>query len=251
MSEATVSELLADGPLRTMGIMRIKNEARWIQQSIASQLPICDKVLVLDDHSTDGTRDIVRSFGGRCVLMESPFEGVSEGRDKRHLLQHVLRTNPEWALWIDGDEVLTGDAAELAQQEMADDAVAWYWLQMLYFWNSVDTIRTDGVYGYIGRPSLFRVRGQDVSKLYIPIGSGGADLHNGGNCPWGLAGAMGRSKIRIKHYGYLEPEERQRKYEFYNRVDPNNESEDCYRHIIETPGARHAPGPTVLERWEE
>ena len=250
MSEATVSALLADGPLRTMGVMRIKNEERWIRASLESQLPICDKVLVLDDHSTDDTRDIVRSFGRRVVLLESPFEGVSEGRDKRHLLQHVLRVNPEWVLWIDGDEVLTSDAAEIALRELTTEATH-YWLRMLYFWDNVHTIRTDGVYGTIGRPSLFRVMGQDATKLHIPIGSGAADLHNNGNCPVGLTGDCYRSSIRIKHYGYLDRKERQRKYEFYNKVDPNNESEDCYRHIIEIPGVWHAPGPTVLEHWSE
>lgn len=234
----------------TIGVMRIKNESQWIRRSIESQLGICDKVLVLDDHSTDDTRDIVRSFD-RCVLIESPFEGVDEGRDKSLLLRYLIAANPEWALWIDGDEVLEKRATELLTREMQVPGVGFFHMKVLYFWDDENKIRVDGVYANLSRPSMFRVRGQDHGKLHFPRGDGKANLHNGGNCPQGITGVGAMSEARIKHYGYLMWEERQRKYEFYNKVDPNNEAEDCYRHIVEIPGARHAPGPTVLQDWME
>lgn len=239
------------GTPSVLGLMRIKNESEWIRASIESQLPVCQKVLVLDDHSTDDTRDIVRSFGERCVLIESPFEGVNEGRDKRFLLAHAIAVNPEWVLWIDGDEVLEKSAGTIMPRELQNSAAASYVLQVLYFWNEVNRVRVDGCYRRFGRASLFRVRGQNSSALYFPTTGGEADLHGGGNCPQGLTGQMLWSGVRIKHYGYLHPEQRQRKFEFYNRIDPNNIAEDCYRHIIETPGARHAPGPTQLEIFVE
>jgi hypothetical protein len=248
--QGTVEPLHTE-PLRVLGAMRIKNEAAWIRESIESQLPICQKILVLDDHSTDETRNIVRSFGDRCVLFESTFEGVSEGRDKRFLLMELIAENPDWALWIDGDEALEPRAPEILAQEMQRADVSAYCLQMLYFWDSLTQIRVDGVYGRLHRFSLFRIRGEDTGALVFPQGSGEADLHNGGNCPHGTKGLRTQSAARIKHYGYLTREERQRKYEFYNKVDPNNESEDCYRHIIEVPGARHAPGPAQFQDWAD
>ncbi len=234
-----------------IGAMRIKNESQWIKRSIESQLGICDKVLVLDDGSTDDTRDIVRSFGERSVLIESPFKGVDEGRDKNFLLKHLVAANPEWVIWIDGDEELEKRATDVLKQEMRQTAVGFYSLPVLYFWDSENKVRTDGIYANLSRPSAFRVRGQDHAKLHFPRGDGSANLHNGGNCPQGISGYGVMSDARIKHYGYLTWEERQRKYEFYNRIDPNNEAEDCYRHIVEIPGARHAPGPTVLMDWTE
>ena len=231
-----------------IGCMRIKNESRWIRQSIESQLPVCDKVLIFDDHSTDDTREIVRSFDERCVLIESPFEGVDEVRDKNFLLRHILAQDPEWALWIDGDEVLEKRAVAAFAAEQANAQVCAYSMQVLYFWDSLNKIRVDGVYARFARPSLFRVRGQGP-LMFAATGVGG-NFHCG-NVPQGLQGLTVMSGARIKHYGYLDREERQRKYEFYNRIDPNNESEDCYRHIIETPGARHAPGPTQLVRYQD
>jgi glycosyltransferase involved in cell wall biosynthesis len=235
--------------MKILGVMRIKNEERWIRDSIESQLSLCEKMIVFDDHSTDATRDIVRSFGERCVLVDSPFEGIDEARDKRHILtEHILPACPDWVLWIDGDEVLERRAAEIFRSEMRDD-VAWLAPRVVYFWDQVDTFRSDGCYGNFRRGSLFRLRGQQANVLQF-TGTGTVGFHCG-NVPQGLAGAGLISNVRIKHFGYLDAEQRRRKFAWYNEIDPNNESEDFYRHMIEIPGARHAPGPTVLQTWSE
>jgi Glycosyl transferase family 2 len=233
-----------------IGAMRIKNEARWIKRSIESQLDACNKILVLDDGSTDGTQDIVRSFGDRCVLIQSPFEGVNEGRDKNFILKHLVAANPAWVLWIDGDETLERGGGYGLLREMSDSVACVYSMRVMYLWDNENLVRTDGVYGQFRRPSLFRVMGQPVDKLFFSTGGDGPNFHCG-NVPQGLVGSVLMSTTRIKHFGYLDWAERQRKYEWYNKIDPNNDAEDCYRHIIEMPGARHAPGPTVLEEFVE
>ena len=37
----------------------------------------------------------------------------------------------------------------------------------------------------------------------------------------------------LLHYGYMLREDRARKFRWYNRVDPGNETEDYYRHIVQ------------------
>ena len=250
MTEVTAAVVEQLSGCRVLGAMRIKNEQDWIQESIQSQLPICDKVLVFDDNSTDATKEIVQSFGSRVVLMESPFQGLSEGRDKQFVLQHLLAVNPEWVLWIDGDEVLEARAPALLSTLMANSNAACYALRICYFWNTLELIRVDGCYRNFYRNSLFRLRGQDHSRLEFSTADG-ALVTSGGNCPRGLQGSGYTAGVRVKHYGYLTAEQRQRKFEWYNKVDPNNAFEDGYRHIIEMPGARHAPGPTEFQVWSE
>lgn len=233
-----------------IGAMRIKNEQDWIQKSIESQLPICEKVLVFDDNSTDATKEIVRSFGSRTVLIESPFQGLSEGRDKQFALAHLVAIDPEWVLWIDGDEVLEAAAPTILAAELANPEATSYAFRICYFWNTLQQFRVDGCYRGFFRNSLFRMRGQDYSRLTFSTAAG-ALVTSGGNRPVGLQGPPFFSNVRVKHYGYLTAEQRQRKFEWYNQVDPNNAFEDRYRHIIETPGARHAPGPTEFEQWRE
>ena len=88
------------------GMLRIKNEARWIRAVVASMFPVCERVVILDDHSEDDTVEICRSFGERVRVVESPFTGIDESRDKNHLLSEVRKLDPEWCLAIDGDEIL-------------------------------------------------------------------------------------------------------------------------------------------------
>ena len=66
------------------GLLRIKNEARWIEKVIRSVRPVCEKILVLDDHSDDGTPEICESLG--CTVFRSEFTGIHEARDKDWLL---------------------------------------------------------------------------------------------------------------------------------------------------------------------
>jgi hypothetical protein len=249
LDDDALGALLAS-PLQLLGAMRVKNESRWIYESIESQLTICDKVLVFDDHSTDDTRDIVRSFGELCILMESPFSGLDEARDKNYILEHLVIANPEWVLWVDGDEVLESNAARVLEPALNDESACAFTLPFAYFWNDREHVRIDGVYGDFCRTTMFRVKGQDTVALRFLATGSGPNFHCG-TYPQGLCGNVRYLDTRMKHYGYLTPEQRQAKFEWYNKIDPNNEREDCYRHMIETPGAIHAPGPTVLVPWVE
>jgi glycosyltransferase involved in cell wall biosynthesis len=48
--------------MRFVGMLRVKNEQRWIARVIESILPLCEYVYILDDHSTDGTPEICSSY---------------------------------------------------------------------------------------------------------------------------------------------------------------------------------------------
>ena len=46
---------------KVVAMYRIKNEERWIKQSIESIYDFCDEIVVLDDNSTDNTKKICDS----------------------------------------------------------------------------------------------------------------------------------------------------------------------------------------------
>jgi hypothetical protein len=128
--------------------------------------------------------------------------------------------------------------------------VAAYALRIAFLWDSPYQVRTDGVWGRLARPSLFRVRGQQHRSLTFAATGFGGNFHCG-NVPRGLVGETRQLDVRLKHYGYQTPQQRRAKYEFYTTRDPNNVAEDNYRHLAEIPGARHAPGPPRIEPWLE
>lgn len=230
--------------------MRVKNETAHIREAIASVLPLCERVFVFDDHSTDDTVGIAQSFGNRCVVLRSPFEGLDEARDKNYVLELLVAVAPDWVLWIDGDEVLERRGPAALRAAAASHQVSNYSLRVAFLWDHPMRVRIDGVYGRFDRPSFFRLRGQDASRLTFRATGNGGNFHCG-NVPTGLSGASRSLSLRLKHYGYLLADQRRRKFEWYTTTDPNNAAEDNYRHIIGAPGARYAPGPPRFAPWRE
>lgn len=239
------------------GMLRIRNEARWISRVLRSIQPLCAHTFILDDNSEDDTVDLCRQFPNVTVF-RSPFQGIDEQRDKNWLLQrlfdaipecdqHYLAGNPDspyFALAIDGDEELMAEDVECLRRAVTGPEHV-YSLQVLYLWDRENQVRVDGVYANFRRPSLFRLVNRDFTYMSTPWGNG-ANFHCS-NIPQELLHYSTTSSARLLHYGYIDREMRLRKYEFYNRVDPSNHGEDCYRHMVQ--GDVPEIPPDMRLRW--
>lgn len=218
------------------GIMRIKNEQRWIARVLESQLKVADQVLILDDHSTDDTVAICRQFNGVTVF-ESPFEGLDETRDKNWLLDKLreVAKADDPVICIDGDEELApGSYDEIRQLAAMTNGPDSYRFQVLYLWDRPDQIRVDGIYGRFTRSSFFRFR---PSARFVSQTAGGFHC---GNVPQPVA--LGVSGVKILHYGYMYRADRIRKWNWYSSIDPTNRAEGyddrypqrkSYPHIVQ------------------
>jgi hypothetical protein len=228
------------------GMLRVKNEARWIDRVLKAIVPHCERIFVMDDHSTDGTPEFCRAVGEKVTVWASPFDMMDESRDKQWMLDrmgllvsdHHLAgdpSSPYWALAIDGDEEMTPQSAQFLRAAVhVAGAKAWR-TRIPFLWNDPETVRVDGVYltSFInnGRPSLFRMMNRNFGFLKTPFGSG-SNFHCS-SIPQELLGAAQPSKITFKHWGYLDQADRLRKWDWYNRIDPHNNAEDWYRHMIQ------------------
>lgn len=130
---------------------------------------------------------------------------------------------------IDGDEVMEPGKVEYLQTTMqraieSGNAVRALAFSVLYLWDREDQIRVDGVYRSMSRVSAFRP-GKERFEA-----TGGVNFHCG-NCPQAIRGRA-HAGVSLLHYGYLDREDRLRKYEWYRAQDPNNISEDEYRHMV-------------------
>ncbi|MFA7342791.1 MAG: glycosyltransferase family 2 protein [Terrimicrobiaceae bacterium] len=84
------------------------NASRWLPSAVASvcaQTRPADEIVIVDDGSTDGTRDLCRTFpkGIRYVARENG--GLAAARNTG-----VAATSGEWILFLDADDVLLPDA---------------------------------------------------------------------------------------------------------------------------------------------
>lgn len=209
-----------------IGLLRVRNEARWIERVIRSISGVCERVLVLDDHSTDRTAEIAYGCGAEVVA--SPFEGLDESRDKNLLLNLAgQRAKPnEWALMIDGDEELHPEDAAVIEAECARGPGALS-MRVLYLWDTPDQVRVDGVYRNFRRASAFRM----IPGIAFQPTRHGGHFHCG-NVPAHYHHASRPTAIRLLHYGYMERADRIRKYGWYNAMDPKSQGEDGYRHMV-------------------
>lgn len=213
--------------MTVIGAMRVKNEARWIRRAVESILPLCQRVVVFDDHSEDATPEILKSIE-RVELIPSPYDGLDEARDKNLLLDHV-RAEADWVLMIDGDEILleheplrAAMGSGVIRKNSDAQCIS---LRVLYAWDREDQIRVDGVYGNFRRQSVFR---PGTSRFHS---RGAANFHCG-NVPVGLRASTAYVESALLHLGYLYPSDRVRKYEWYRQNDPGNTAEDEYRHMV-------------------
>jgi glycosyltransferase involved in cell wall biosynthesis len=235
---------------RIAGMMRVRNEARWIRAAVGSILPVCEQVLVLDDRSEDRTPEICRELGDRVRVIPSPFTGLDERRDKNYLLGEAEATGADWCISIDGDEILERRGAQRIAAALDGALEESFSLRIVFLWNSPVTVRTDGVYGCFERPSIFRLG----TGAQFPWTGCGGQFHCG-NVPAGLRSGGVIEGARLFHLGYLWRSDRLAKYRWYTATDPNNEAEDGYLHIVQGDVAeapaharrKHA-GPLRLER---
>lgn len=221
-------------------MLRVKNEARWFARVLASISTLCDRIVVLDDHSTDETPAIAEAAG--ATLIRSRFEGIDEARDKNFLLGQIWAKARvgDWVVAIDGDEELEPGGAEIVRACLGAAGVA-FSLPILYLWNRPDLVRVDGVYGRFERVSIFRLL--TAREKFVPTSNGG-NFHCG-NVPRILQNRSERIPARLLHYGYMDRADRLRKFEWYNRIDPRNRYEDGYRHMVQGDLASIPAGATL------
>ena len=233
---------------KIVAMYRIRNEERWIEKSLEATSEVCQEIVILDDCSTDNTLSICKKFPKVVDIYErkEPLP-LDEVRDRNELLKIALKRNPDYVFSIDGDEILAPNSKEILSEELdilyPDSKI--FEFQFLYFWDELNKIRYDGLYGKTWQPRLLKID-SDSSKLRIKKSNYSGNLHCG-SIPISpkLSEKLVRSNVKIFHYGNYDNNTRQKKFKFYNKHDPNSVEQDGYTHMISEKG-RHS-GPSGIE----
>lgn len=226
---------------------RVKNEARWIEKSIRSIYDICDEMVVFDDGSTDDTVSICSKFDKVVDIYRQRDLPLDETRDRNHLLQMAIKRHPDYILYIDGDEILMPNAKDILFEEMSTlypDADV-YEFQLLTLWDGQNKYRTDGIFGNYWQKRLHSMKNQPKDMHYKNSPYSG-NLHCG-NLNNFVEDHAVRSRVKIYHCASFDEKLRRKKYEYYNRIDPNNTITDGYKHMISGEGRFSGPHGIELE----
>lgn len=285
---------------RTVCMMRIRNEARWLGRNLERTWQVCSKVVLWDDGSTDLTEFVaseslkedktrrcpVSGQGGLIYtgttpygpaelhFLRSPYAEVVRPKERRNELRDKCclwwyvkaAVDFQYVLCLDGDEMLSKKALAIMPDvwRHLDVACDWIACPIVYLWDSETQRRVDGIYGNstdnIARlrfPRMFTIRRLDEQQLYDTKfnwqGTRGG-LHCGSIPQDGFQdikpGSLTIAQMEIIHFGYLEEAMRQEKFKLYNSIDPENDFEGRYLHVIGQPNV-HAPGPVKVIPWED
>jgi glycosyltransferase involved in cell wall biosynthesis len=106
------------------------NAAGWIRRAIDSvlaQTRPADEIIVVDDGSTDGTADAVRTYGGAVRRIAQSNAGVSAARNAG-----ILAAASDWIAFLDADDEWLPDKLK-AQTYLLDRNPELVWVSSNYY----------------------------------------------------------------------------------------------------------------------
>ena len=95
-------------------VVLAKNEENRIADCLRSVLGWADEIIVVDDESTDNTKDIAKSLGAKVLLKKMDIEG-------RHRNWAYSQAANDWVLSLDSDERMTEALKDEIKRELFSD----------------------------------------------------------------------------------------------------------------------------------
>jgi O-antigen biosynthesis protein len=217
---------------------RLKNEERWIEQSIKSVYDFCDEIVIFDDNSTDNTKKICSQFDKVVDIHTKTDSSFDEARDRNLLLNMALKRKPDILLSLDGDEIFLPGSEKIIQEEIdvLYPDVHVFEFQLYTLWDSPNKIRFDGLSSSFWQKRMFRLKDQP-SALKINDSPYPGNFHCG-SIPTNTIGMETslKSNAKIFHCASFDESLRKKKYEWYVSRDPDNPLTDNYQHMLGAQG---------------
>jgi len=224
-------------PKKLVAGYRVKNVGRWFRRVLSKMSEIADEIVVFDDNSTDDTLEIAKSFDSVVLIHESehPEFDFNEARDREELLQLCKSRNPDWIIITDGDEEMEEKFDRTAADKLMNPVkphIFAYIFRYITHWDSEDMQRTDGIFGKMANVRMVR----NLPNQHVE-----SDHPQGFHCnslPWIPLENVELTPYRIRHYGYIDPKDRKRKYDWYQIMDTDKRrtmiGAENYEHLIDT-----------------
>jgi hypothetical protein len=179
----------------------VKDEADIIGGSIERMLRQVDVVIVADNGSTDGTREILEAFGDRVEVREDPDVGYYQSEKMSHLAAVAAAQGADWVIPFDADEVWVsphGRVADVLAEQAATIAAA-------PILNYMATASDD-----MSLPPLERIRWRQREALGLPKVACRAVLpvtiaqgNHGAHYPSGIVHEL----VEVHHFPYRSAEQ--------------------------------------------
>lgn len=111
-------------PPQIVGVCLIRNEEHFVAWSIMNAIEYCDRILVLDNRSTDRTRSIVEAIASRHAHVE--IVDVDDAYNTHQYIEPLVGTRT-WVSAIDGDEIYDPLGLSRLRQQIRQGGMDSYW----------------------------------------------------------------------------------------------------------------------------
>lgn len=210
-------------------------EKRYLKKILASVSEYADKIVVIDDASTDRTPEICASFP-KVILKQlrgKPLWPVDESKLRTKLWEMVRKLKPQWVLTQDSDE-LFDKSFKKRLPELLNSKWDWIAFRLCDMWNE-NHYRIDGYWSPIFR-RLFRFRDE-------PFGIRG-QIHCASIPKYALESNNGTCciDVRVKHLSWMTEEDRRQKMKLYSKIPMTG---------INAEHLKSVSSPPRLKKWTE
>lgn len=199
--------------------MLVRNEAgRFLEQVLKQARQYIDNAVILDDASEDDTIKICKEVlkGIPLTVRTNPVSGFdNEINLRKKLWQMAIDEQPDWILILDADELFEECAPRILRSLAQRTDVFCYSFRLYDMWTPTH-YREDKYWCAHQNFRPFMVRynpdySYEWNESALHCGRFPVNLHplKGENHP-----------LRIKHLGWLRPEDRLAKYYRYKKLDP-------------------------------
>lgn len=210
--------------------MVVRNEAdRYLHSVLESIQDVADDIAIIDDHSTDSTYDICCKFKKvRILRFPSPFLMSAESTVREAAWKWALEARPDWILALDADEII--EEPERLRALIEQDTVDVWGFRRYDMWDPYH-YRDDALWTghhrlwpllvrvFPGYPYKWSARALHASRVPENLGRF----------------VFSASDVRIKHLGWMRPEDRVIRYQRYMEYDSKGEwgSKEQYESILD------------------
>lgn len=201
--------------------MIVKNEeGRYLKQMLNSLKGHIDEAVIIDDGSCDDTIIICREILNGIPLHiiendKSMFENEVDLRKKQW--NETIKTNPDWILNLDADEIIEESFWDNAQKLINNRDYDFYCFRLYDMWSKTHYREDEHWNAHsIYRPFLMRYQSEfNYTWNEIPQHSGRFPINT-------FSFPRATSEFKIKHLGWATEEDRVIKYKRYQLLDPDS-----------------------------
>lgn len=206
--------------LLTVGMLVRNEKFRYLDRVLTQLNTIADRVVIVDDASTDGTPEYISDTiqVPLSLYVNSEHQFGNEIIVRKQLWEKTISVESQWYLFLDADELFNENHLELIRPFLPNIKHGCMGVRFFDMWSETH-YRYDPLWHPNDFHSAFFVRHYpDFPYKWMER------AHHTGRIPFNAVD-MGifNSEIQVKHMGWAKQEDRIVKYHRYMEYDPKGE----------------------------